>query len=401
MKKKIILDTVFNIIATAIPILVLQLVILPSIARSLGDKEYGLIVTLISLSTILSSSFGNVLNNIRLLTNNEYDKNGISGDFNILLMGSLIINILLITFGTIYYEDEFYILSIVLMILFSCLNLMKEYMIVAFRIKLSFNKILINNIIISLGYFLGLLLFYFLRVWQLVYISGLVLSLLYITTNSEIIGEKLTKTKFFYKTLHKSSILLFSTLMKSFVLYSDKLLIFPLLGPTAVAVYYSSTLLGKIMSMAIMPVSSVMLSYLTKMEKLSIKKFFVVIGIISSLGIFGYFAAILISEPVLRLLYPEWAEKSMKLIYVTTATAIFEVITSVINPIILRFNNISWQFKINFVNVIIYLALSFVLYQFYGLFGFALGVLIASFSKFLMMILIYLYDNKINLDISE
>lgn len=399
MKKKIILDTIFNLIATVIPILVLQLVVLPIIARSLGDTEYGLIITLISLSTIFSSSFGNVLNNIKLLTNNEYEKNKISGDFNILLLGSLIINIILITFGTIYYENNFSIISIILMILFSCLNLMKEYMIVSFRIKLSFNKILINNIIIGLGYFLGLLLFYFLKIWQFVYITGLIFSLFYIVTNSQIIGEKLTKTKLFYRTLHKSSILLISTLLKSFVSYSDKLLIFPLLGPAAVAVYYSSTLLGKIMSMAITPVSSVLLSYLAKMEKLSIKKFFGVIGIISILGIIGYFFVIFISEPILRLLYPKWADKSIELIYVTTAIAIFEVITSIINPIILRFNNINWQFKINFVNVIIYLTLSFTLYKYFGLFGFSVGVLIASFSKFLMMILIYIYDNKLNLDI--
>jgi O-antigen/teichoic acid export membrane protein len=398
MKKRIVIDTVFNIVATAIPILVLQLFVLPSIARNVGDERYGLIITLISLSTIFSSSFGNTLNNTRLLTNNQYESNNVSGDFNILLAGFLVINAFLITLGTIYYENGFSILSISLMVLFSCLNLLREYMIVAFRIKLNFYKILINNIIIGLGYFVGLLLFNLTTLWHVIYIVGLTLGVIYISKNSNIINEKFTKTKYFNQTFHKSNILLLSTLIKSFVTYSDKLLIFPLLGPTAVAIYYSSTILGKVMSMAIMPVSSVLLSYLAKMKKLSTRRFLSIIGIVSLIGIIGYFVTVLISEPVLQYLYPEWATRSMELIYVTTGTAIIEVISSVINPIILRFNSINWQIKLNGINLVIYLALSFTLFQFYGLFGFALGVLIASVSKLIMMILVYLHENKSTLD---
>lgn len=396
IKKKLILDTIFNIIATAIPILVLQLIVLPIIGKELGESQYGLVITLISFSTLISVPIGNVLNNIKLLTYNQYTDKNISGDFNILLLSGSIINVIAIIIGTIYYERTLSVVSVSLMILLSCLTLLREYLIVGYRIELNYKAILINNLILGLGYALGLVIFYLSGYWQFIYIAGTFLSLLYVLKTSNLIKERLVKTQLFGSTLYKSVVLLFSVFIKTFLSYADKLLIFPLLGPAAVATYYSSTLLGKIMSMAITPISSVMLSYLAKMEKIGVKKFVSLLSVTINVGIIGYFIAILISGPVLRALYPDWAERSMELIYITTATAIIQVITSVINPIILRFNNVNWQAIISGINVIIYLILSLMLYKHYGLYGFSVGVMIASLSKLVMMIFVYFYEYKSN-----
>lgn len=397
-KRKVIIDALLNIIATALPILILQLIILPIIGVKLGDEQYGLVITLISLSTLLSLPLGNVLNNVRLLTNNDYEKDNMIGDFNILLLGAVTINAIMIFFGTFYYEGDFLFISIVLMVILSCFNLVREYLIVSFRITLNYKAILVNNIILAMGYLLGLSVFYITGYWQLIYIVGSALSLVYILRHTDLLKEKLIRTSFFKKTTYKTFILFISSFMKTILNYADKLLIFPLLGPAAVSIYYTATILGKIITLAISPISAVMLSYLTKMEKMKLQHFLSVIFFSLIFGVIGYFFTVLISSPVLHFLYPSWAKESMKLIPITTATAIMEMMSSAIHPIVLRFNNINWQFVISVMNLMVYMVGIYIFYQIYGLIGFAIGVLIASIFKFLLSIAVYLFNYSKNED---
>ncbi len=396
IKRKMITDSILSIIAAAIPILVLQLVILPIIASRLGDIQYGLAVTLISMASLLSLPFGNVLNNIRLLLDGEYQENKISGDFNILLLVGMVTNAIMIIIGTIYYEGGVFFFSILLIVVFSGFNLMREYLIVSFRIKIDYKSILINNVFLGSGYFLGLLLFLYTGYWQFVYLVGAGFSLLYINKKSDLIREPFRKTKFFGKTSYKSGILFISSFIKSILTYADKMLLFPLLGPVAVSVYYAATLMGKMISMTIMPISSVMLSYLAKMEKMKIKIFIQIIVAVTAVGSVGYVVILLISTPILHLLYPNWAEESLKLIHITTATAIVGMISAVIHPIILRFNHINWQLIINGINLVIYVASVFIFYNLYELVGFCLGMLVASVIKLSLMVFVFLlgYHNR-------
>ncbi|WP_257348291.1 lipopolysaccharide biosynthesis protein [Pseudalkalibacillus decolorationis] len=396
LKKKFIFDSILNIIATAIPLLIIQLVALPFVGTRLGDTQYGLIVTLISLFTLLSLPFGNVLNNIRLLLDNEYEQKKITGDFNVLLAASIIISAFIVMVGTIYYEGTFSIISVILIITISCLNLIREYLLVSFRIELNYKAILVNNIILGIGYMTGTLVFYLTGYWQSIFILGSGLSLFYIIRNSNLLKESFTTTKLFKNTLYKNLILFCSIFLKTILSYADKLLLFPLLGPTVVSVYYTATIIGKIISMMITPINSVILSYLTRMEKIGFKNFLYVIIITSVVGVMGYFITILISHPLLYFLYPSWAAESMELIYITTASAILGVMSSVIHPFILRFNNINWQLFISGTNVVIYIICAFVFFNLYGLIGFCVGILIANGFKLVIMISIFIYNYRQN-----
>lgn len=71
-------DVFLNIVATAIPIAVLQLCIYPLIATNVDDEIYGLFLTQISVLTIISGSLGNALNNIRLVKMNNMSRQDIT-----------------------------------------------------------------------------------------------------------------------------------------------------------------------------------------------------------------------------------------------------------------------------------------------------------------------------------
>lgn len=393
-KNKFVIDSLLNIIATSIPLFILQLVALPVVGSILGGEQYGLVVTLISLFTIISLPFGNVLNNIRLLSDEEYKENKITGDFNMLLVASIIISSFLMVLGTIYYKETFSLTSLVLMVTISCLNLLREYLLVSFRLKLNYKKILINNLILGFGYLLGTYIFYLTGYWQSIFIFGSGISLYYIIRNSNLLKETFYTTKLFRKTTYKSLVLFCASFLKTLLSYADKLLLFPLLGPTAVSIYYTATILGKIISMMINPINGVILSYLTRMESIKINKFTYIIFIIFIIGTIGYFGTVLISQPLLSLLYPNWAEESMKLIYITTASAIIGVISSLVQPFNLRFNNISWQLIISGANVGVYIICTFVFYNLYGLMGFCIGILFANIFKLILMITIFVFNYR-------
>ena len=92
MSKKIFGDMTLNLIATAIPIVALQFIFLPILSDQMGGETYGLVITLITIFNVIPASFGNVLNNIRLLYENKYRKNQYTGDFQIILFIMCLIN---------------------------------------------------------------------------------------------------------------------------------------------------------------------------------------------------------------------------------------------------------------------------------------------------------------------
>lgn len=394
LKKKIVIDSILNIIASALPIVVLQLIILPLIAAELGEFEYGTVLTLISLATLFSIPFGNVINNVRLLLDKKYKDDNLEGDFNVILLASIFINIIIMLCGLIYYKSINSGLDTFLFFLYATLSLLREYLIVTFRLVLNYKGIFINNIILGIGYLLGFLLFKLFGYWQLIYIAGAILSLIYIIRNSNIHKEKIKTTVYFGSTFYKSAILFISTLMKSMPNYADKLVLYPLIGASAVSVYYSATLLGKLIFMVITPVSGVMLSYLSKIDSISTKKFLKSLFYVSIFGAFSYIIVIFISAPLLNLLYPKWAEASMELVWITSATAIVGAISSVINPVILRFKNINWQLVINLLNLIVYVIAVYSLNSILGLKGFSLGMLIASLINLIITIAIFLFGKN-------
>lgn len=389
------LDSLFNIIATAIPIIILQLVTLPFVGIILGEEEYGVVVTIISLYTLLSFPFGNVLNNIRLLLDEEYKKENLSGDFNVLLSTSLIISSIMVIIGTVYYVENLSFANIFLIVLITCFNLLREYLIVSFRIHLNFKGILYNNLLLAIGYLFGTYLFYITGFWQSVFIFGYSVSLVYIIRCSTLIIEPIKFTKLFKTTTYKSIILFISSILGNLLTYADKLIIFPLLGPSAVSVYYASTLIGKIVSIVINPINGVILSYLAKLEGLAVKSFISILFATGTVGIVGYFISVFISPFILHLIYPLWAKDSLQYIYVTTATAIVGLICSVVQPFVLKFTHMNWQLLISGSNVLIYIIFSILLYKHYGLMGFCVGILISNVYQLVLMICIFVFT-KLN-----
>jgi O-antigen/teichoic acid export membrane protein len=261
MKKKFLFDITLNVISSALPILVLQLLVLPLIAKQVGQDDYGLIISLVSVAYILSQPFGSVMNNLRLLKHEEYKKENIRGDFNYIIIRLIILNLVFVIFATIIVSPVFSILNIVLMIVFSTLFLLQNYYIVEYRIHLNFWKILLLNILLVIGYVIGLAFFLKGLSWQVIYIVGLLFVLVFLFFKGNLIREPINKTKKFKETRKDFGILFGSVFLKSSIQHIDKIILLFLLGTSYVSIYYTATFPSKAIALLITPISMVMLSY--------------------------------------------------------------------------------------------------------------------------------------------
>ena len=131
------IDIIINIIANAVPIAVMQIMILPLLASSMTSTDYGLILTSISLFTIISGTLGNILNNVKLLTFKEYKFKKLN-DLQILFIISEFANGIFLLVSIYIFCRESSFLHIIFSVILGFLWLGREYHVVIYRIKLKY-----------------------------------------------------------------------------------------------------------------------------------------------------------------------------------------------------------------------------------------------------------------------
>ncbi|WP_404469077.1 lipopolysaccharide biosynthesis protein [Sutcliffiella horikoshii] len=392
--KSIIGDIAINMVATILPVLMMQFIFLPIVAQKYDDSNYGLALTLISLITLSAQSFSVSLSNTRLLMNTKYIESKTVGDFNVLLIVSCIINVVFLSVGTYLYEGYLNLFNISLIVMISVIQLVRRYLLVAFRLDIYYKGILFSNLMLIAGNLIGLVLFLVTGLWQLIFLCGEAISLIYVIYKTNLLKEPIKITGLFKRTTKHGIVLLLAAFLGAVNTQIDRLFLYPILGPKMVAVYYVSTLFGKTLSMAAAPINNVILTYLSKMKKLKLSYFKLMIITASALGVLSYAFIIIISEPILKVLYPTYAEEALKLIYITTLTAMITMLSTVINPVIMKFCNILWQIWLNVVNIVIFLLLAFYLISLYEIWGFVYAALIAAITKLILMICVYFKKSK-------
>ena len=392
-KKAILKQFIYNVICTTLPTLMLQLLILPLIAKEMDGDAYGFVLAMVASVMMFSSGIGNVLNNIRMLSEYEYDSRKKRGDFGLLFAASACV-IVFLTFGIIYYYGIHNVATYLLTLLMSVLVYAKDYYIVRFWIDLDYKGILICNAICTLGYVAGYGLFRLEGSWQMIYIVGNLAGLLYIIWKYPIQTPFFVRTDLFLSTVKRYCALTAATLLGRLLQYIDRLLLYPLLGGEDVTIYYVSTLIGKTISMALGPLNSFLLSQISKKSEMSRGLFGKLLLVTAGIGFLGYWICIVVAKPLLSFLYPQWIEQSMIYIYITTLTAIFSAISMVVNPIVLRFCNMNWQILINGICFAVYLVVSLILLNKFGLMGFCVGNMLSNAIALFLMVMIYLRTYK-------
>lgn len=389
-------NLVLNFASYALPTVVLQFVVQPIIARRLGVDLNGQYLTLMSLNYFLIGVTAAVLNTVRMLQEEEYQKKGIRGDFNFFFLIYALILAVIMPIGYILYTGTINILEIAFYLLIGLLYLYHDYIFAQYRLRMQFNKILINNGILVVGYFLGIICFiYVFPYWQIIYIIAYLMGGIYDFLNTDFIREPIHITPLFKTTLSKIGSLTVANSLNSSITYFDKLLLYPILGGASVSIYNTASLVGKILILVSAPLNSLLLSYLVKMDSFNLKTVKRHLWKIVLVLIIGYAFCVVIGYPLTSFLYPQWAEQSHIYIPITVAANLFILVGNLVNTILIRFYKTSFQMIVQAFNVTLYLVISLSFLRFWGLLGFSVGVAtVAAIKMVVLIFIIFKMDNK-------
>lgn len=383
MKKKLTTDFIYTFSALLLSNVVLQLVIYPLVNKYYGADTLGDIVYYTGLIYIISASVGNACSNQRLMSRKLFKTT--NGDFNIIvLFASVLIAIvymLVIYVTDSHHQFDFYY---VLYGLTAVCIFFRYYSEVEFRLNLNFKGYLIYYIIVSAGYIFGFILFLLTDLWTLIFICGEGLAVLYVVIKGNIYkiqkpSDNIYKVSKLVVVLSISYILIFivSQYFKFFLKwYFDS---------TAVTEYYVASFFGKSLDMVITPISTLIMSYLTKNEnELSKKKFkkivFSLFGIIFVL----YFVFIIATPIYTYIFYNDLYNKVFSINFIVNLAQSISASASIISVLVLTKLGTKLHFVIQLTYAIIYVGLTSLLSVFLGVLGFAVGATIAFSYRFII-----------------
>jgi O-antigen/teichoic acid export membrane protein len=386
-------DSFYSLFSKVLPIFVLQYVLHPLIADKLSGDQYGKLLTIVALINLSGVTIGSALNNSRLVLAKELADSLKKGDYNFLLLIGFIIQILYIII--VFYElHVFNAFSVIILLLYSVFLILKGYISVELRFNLVFSKLFVDSVLLTLGYAIGYVLFLFYGYWELIYFVGTLFSCIYLIRNTTILNEPIVRSKSFSFIAFQSSSLLFATLLISIGTYMDRLIIYPILGPEMVTVFYVSGLLGKSLGLIIGPLSGLLLSYFARMEAISHKQYNSLLLVTLAISIVSYLMVIYFDEYILTFLYPKYAISSLEYTPIITMGVLLIMTAGVMNTVLMRFVDLKWQIINNLIFISIYIIFSLVLIRSHGLLGFAWATVLSGLVKLSLVYIVWNYKGK-------
>lgn len=383
--KKILIDFIYSFAAYALPTIVLQFVVQPVIAARASSAENGLFIVLFNVIKLMISIFIMPLANLRLIKKQECEQTfALNSFFNFLFIIAIsltgLVGSILNGFYRNFTPDFGDIIRLLIILVLMGLH---DYFSIAFRLVLNFKKIVIDNVLIVIGYGIGTVLFLKIGYWELIFICGYLLGSIYVLVNTNL-WKSSPGTKEGKFLTRQYSELSASDLLKNSSTYCDRLIIYPILGGYDVSVYNAAAVVSKAISVVSSPLRNVLLSYIVNRNELSIsrkksKKYLPLI-ILAFIAVFLLFwgGSIL----ACKLLYPKYAASAFPYIPLICFAILAETCGAILNIALLRFAKTQVQTIISAIKLGVYLVaviiLSVVLNT--GLWGFCFAIFFADIA---------------------
>lgn len=401
-KKRVATDMLINLVGTGLPLVALQLIVYPIVARTIDADAYGRMQSLISVIFLISGTIGGALSTTRLIHQYDYQEKEQTGDFSILNIGSLAGVAIITPIVICVYLEKIDLYELFLITVISILNYSELYLEVGLRLKIDYKKIFINKLIGAIGYLIGYVIFRVTLDWHYIFICAYLFQTLYCIHFTKLIQEPLCKTPEFLSTTRSYGNITIANSFNKSLTYFDKILLHPLLGGEAVSVYYAANIFGKLVLQVLEPITNVVLSYLSKERKVSRSVWAITIPIGITFCAAMYVFCLLVSRFVLTILYPQFVDDAMKLVPVSTLSLCVSSFVNIIHPLALKSIRTNRQIIISGAGLLCYVVLASSLYQTYGLMGCCFALLTSYTVKLALILLFcFVFDQVTNEDYTE
>lgn len=380
-------DLIYSVLGLVAMNGVIQLVLYPFFNSSLGSEQFGNVLTMISLVSIMGSTFGTAANYSRMVSHTKgVDSNG---DYNVFLLiiavasvGVSIVGVLWLGEGGIVYFIGYYLLMVV--------TVMRYYGDVEFRLNVNYKRFLIYYLLISAGYLIGIACFKFTASWILAMLVGEMLAVGYVIITGSIFRKPFLKPSKNFKTNFVSFALLSGTeLIATLILNADRIMLQAFAGGTAVTVFYAATLIGKMVSLVSMPLNGVIIGHLARYDgKLKDSTFVKLCGGSILLSLVLNVLCVGVSYVFVGIMYADIFEMVKPYFWLANLGQVFYFVSNTLTVILLRFTDEKYQLYINLIYLAVFAVLAVPMTYVWQLWGMAWALVIVNLIKILVVAIV-------------
>lgn len=371
----------------------LQLLVFPFIAKEWGVTEYGEMLALTAIINVAAEMVGGTLANVRLIKEEEYKNKGIVGDYKrLFILGASTFLIILLFVSNLLFKQDTYCL--VLLSSYYLLFTLRSYLSVSYRIILNYKSVFVNNILLCVGYGIGLGMSSIFHHWAYVFIIGYTLAIVHILFTTRIWQEPFNKTEFYSATRNKYISLSGAYLVGNSMNYFDRIFLMATIGATGVSNYYISGVFGKVLNLLTAPINMVMLSYLSKKKSIAAHEIITSIALLLGLVSLFVFAADLFALNVIQMLYPDYVDKARPLVLICTLATVLTACTSFFKTLSMRYNSGKSVLLTEIVYIVSYLGLAVLFTKHWGVKGFCWSIIIAAVIRISSFTVLLLKKNQ-------
>lgn len=350
-------DSVWSIAGLVLMNVVAQFIVYPAWNRRLGNEVYGDVLYLISMMNILVISAGTACNSVRMVRSTAGTTQ--NGDYSMIL---LVITALAVPVCTVLYlqnQPGASVMEITLFSVLAVLTLWRFYADVRYRLRLDYHGYFLYYLVISLGYGLGIILFWVTGHWALALIPGELAGICMAYFRDDLLRRDFLRLSGSWKTTVRMSAALLGAYMISNIIFNgDRMILNLLMGGTAVTVYYLASLLGKTMSLITTPLNSVIIGYLARYKHdLTVQLMNALAGLVLAASVVGTAGCTLASYILIPILYPQNFEMVKPFFLIANLTQILYFASNVVVTVLLRFSKVGYQITVNSIYAAAFLAL--------------------------------------------
>lgn len=386
-------DLVYSIAALVLLNGAIQLLVYPYLTKQMGAEAFGVVLSVLSVISIMSTSFGSGANYSRMVVSTKRDD--VKGDYNIFLTGICLISIV-VTVIALIAMGQAGVFAFIGVSILMILSILRYYGDVDFRLALNYKGFFMYYLFITIGYVVGVLLYNVTKSWYITLIIGEGLATVYVLVKGSIYKRPLFQRSANFVGNVKSMFTLSSAyLISNIVLNADRILLLAFVGSTEVTVFYTATLIGKIIALLTAPLNGVIVGYLSKYKGAITKKMMSLL----SVGLLGVGAVVTVcgmaaSYIFVAIMYPDIYEQAKPLFLLANAGQIFYFISETFMVVVLRFTKERLQLYVNVIYAAAFFAVAVPCVMTSGLMGMAYAVLVVNIFRFVMISIIGIKNAK-------
>lgn len=385
VKNGILGDVMFKMIANVVSTIIRNIMVLPVLAVFFSKAEYGEIVTIVGVITTISAGLGNALLSTRLVMEADYRKSNLEGDFNLICVCVSFASMLFVFLIALLFPSLSIIqLAIIAVILF--LETFTGYHSGWFILHQAYRKLLLYTLIGGGGFCIGLVFSYQTKLWSFTYLVSDIFCFVFLLYKSPLVKEKNSMTEKQRTTLKKYGVLILTTVISNALAYLDRLLLYPIIGSEAVAIYTTASMFGKAFNLVALPISSIMLGYYaTEKIKLNLKKYWLInLSTIVVLFVF-ILTTRFVGVRLTGLLYPNIINDATPYVIIANLSSAVGASAQITKSAALKYAKTYWILIIQTVYAVIYVGIGYYSVLKDGLRGFSYSVLLANMVQLMLL----------------